>query len=534
MGLWNKIKKAATPKGDEMAVKTNNGMNTPGTTAQDAPAGDTSPASESIPSFDTIPQPKKGITPIIDATIDADNPEAGGEGPTKPGKRNMFSSLFPGLNERQKQMVTIVGSLVLFALVALGLVMFSDSWKQKSKDRVDSVNEKAMNVKKAGKMTLLSERVERDLWVAAEGQNIRSIQQSTEAMQQEMKALREEIETQKKVQKETQLATDEKMKEAMKKAKERGSIPIPPPPGAGRAKGGAYTPNGSQKIAGLPDPGSGPAGASMGIIRVVSDDQAVKGKNQKGDMGGYREPGRKAKEDEWISTGSFFKAVLLNGIDAPTSGGAQAEPYPVLMSIVDLTTMPNRFSVDMRECFLVGAGYGNIADERAYIRTERLSCIRKNGQAVDFELTGHVIGEDGKLGMRGRLVSKQGQQIVMALFAGTLSGFSTAMKPTGTVKLDLGTSETTSTTNVATRNEAGDVLASAGLGGAGTALDSVAKYYLKMAEKMFPVIEIDAGRAIEVVVLKGRSMKDERNVSKTQGETHEKKNQEYKAKQQES
>ena len=258
-------------------------------------------------------------------------------------------------------------------------------------------------------------------------------------------------------------------------------------------------------------------GASTGGIRIVEDD--MKGRDEKNSDGKAR---KKKKEDEWLPTGSFMKAVLLNGIDAPTSGSAQAEPYPVLMSIVDITTLPNRFQVDMRECFLIGAGYGNISDERAYIRTERLSCVRKNGQVVDFDLTGHVIGEDGKLGMRGRLVSKQGQQIVMALLAGTLSGFSTAMKPTGTVTLNIGDSTTTTTQT----NDVKDVLASAGLGGAGSALDRVAQYYLKMAEKLFPVIEIDAGRSIEVVILKGRSMQNEKSSAEDKNEN---KDSDYKA-----
>ena len=140
-------------------------------------------------------------------------------------------------------------------------------------------------------------------------------------------------------------------------------------------------------------------------------------------------------------------------------------------------------------------------------------CVRKDGQAVDFDLAGHVIGEDGKLGMRGRLVSKQGQQIAMSLFAGTLAGLGTALKPTGTISLNL---NNTDTTNVQ-RPEFGDVMASAGLGGAGTALDRVAQHYLKMAEKIFPIIEIDAGRRIEVVVLKGRSMKETPKDMNTEG-----------------
>jgi len=44
----------------------------------------------------------------------------------------------------------------------------------------------------------------------------------------------------------------------------------------------------------------------------------------------------------------------------------------------------------------------------------------------------------------------------------------------------------------------------AGVGsGVGKALDRLAQYYIKLAEQTFPVIEIDAGREIDVVITKG-------------------------------
>ena len=44
----------------------------------------------------------------------------------------------------------------------------------------------------------------------------------------------------------------------------------------------------------------------------------------------------------------------------------------------------------------------------------------------------------------------------------------------------------------------------AGVGsGVGKALDRLASYYIKLAENTFPVIEIDAGREVDVVITKG-------------------------------
>jgi conjugal transfer pilus assembly protein TraB len=44
----------------------------------------------------------------------------------------------------------------------------------------------------------------------------------------------------------------------------------------------------------------------------------------------------------------------------------------------------------------------------------------------------------------------------------------------------------------------------AGVGaGVGKALDRLSQYYITLAEKMFPIIEVDAGRVVDVVLTKG-------------------------------
>jgi len=42
--------------------------------------------------------------------------------------------------------------------------------------------------------------------------------------------------------------------------------------------------------------------------------------------------------------------------------------------------------------------------------------------------------------------------------------------------------------------------------GVGKALDRLSQYYIGLAEKLFPIIEVDAGRTVEVVFTKGFSL----------------------------
>jgi conjugal transfer pilus assembly protein TraB len=192
----------------------------------------------------------------------------------------------------------------------------------------------------------------------------------------------------------------------------------------------------------------------------------------------------------------FGQAVVLSGLDAPTGGQSQTNPHPVLLQLRDLSVLPNRYRYDWKECLVTAAGYGDISSERAYIRTESLSCVGKNGEVLDVPIKGYIAGEDGKAGMRGRLVSKQGQALANALLAGVVSGIGTGIQSSSSIQ---STSALGTTSSIKPGAEF-----QAGIGaGVGKALDKLAEYYIKLAEKMFPVIEVDAGRVVDIVLTKG-------------------------------
>jgi len=119
-----------------------------------------------------------------------------------------------------------------------------------------------------------------------------------------------------------------------------------------------------------------------------------------------------------------------------------------------------------------------------------------DGAALEVRIQGTVYGEDGKVGLRGRLVTKQGQMLANALLAGVVSGIGQGLATSSTEY------STSALGTVATAN--GSEAYRAGLGnGVGKALDRLAQYYIKLAENTFPVIEVDAAREVDVVITKG-------------------------------
>lgn len=204
-----------------------------------------------------------------------------------------------------------------------------------------------------------------------------------------------------------------------------------------------------------------------------------------------------------LPAGAILSGILINGMDAPTGTNTKADPYPTLIRIKHEAVLPNYYRSDIRECMLIGATHGSLSDERAYTRLETITCIFNDDSVAEQTIDGYAVGEDGKLGMRGRLVSKNGVILARALTAGFLEGISSAFAGarvpaiSGNVTQDQQIQSLLSSSSVS----------AAGLEGAGSAMEKLADYFIELAAGIYPVIEIDAGRQIEFVVTKGTSLK---------------------------
>ena len=196
--------------------------------------------------------------------------------------------------------------------------------------------------------------------------------------------------------------------------------------------------------------------------------------------------------------------MLLNGIDAPTSQGARRDPFPVSVRVKKDAILPNHYSANVKECFMLVSGHGDLSTERAFLRGNSISCITNSGDTIETELRGYIVGEDGKAGLRGRLVSKQGALIARSMVAGFFSGASQAFNVSPVPVLN--TSSNNSGQQEYQRNYSPDLVEGAAAQGASQALDRVAQFYIDAAEQIFPVVEIDVGREVDLILTQGLNM----------------------------
>ncbi len=356
----------------------------------------------------------------------------------------------------------------------------------------------------------------RDAWRGKEGAAIEEIKKQVTQLTDDMKKLRQEREQQQQLnektrEREAQLAAlTSPVPAAKAPAREAAPAPatphaLPPPVLRGAPQAGAIPP-GRPLI-----PGASPGAIhapTPGIFKLALSDAGASGTPARasgstplGDQA--RRTGAAASSartsDTYLPSTAFMRAVLLSGLDAPTGGQAQNNPHPVLLRVLDHAQLPNSFRSDVKDCFILGSGYGDLSSERAYVRTESLSCIREGGDALDIPLKGVLVGPDGKAGVRGRLVTKTGQVLANALVAGLISGLGQALTSSAITQSvsPLGATQTIDP----------DKALQAGIGvGLARGLDKLVQYYIALADKIYPVIEVDAGQVVDVVVTRGVSV----------------------------
>jgi conjugal transfer pilus assembly protein TraB len=194
---------------------------------------------------------------------------------------------------------------------------------------------------------------------------------------------------------------------------------------------------------------------------------------------------------------SFMAATLLSGLDAPTSESAKGSPVPALLRIKDLAVLPNSVKADLKGCFVIAEGLGNLADERAHMRLVSLSCLTREGQSViDQKIKGFLVDQDGKIGLKGRVVSRMGSAIARSMIAGFFGGLGeyVAAQNTITSTSPLGTTQTINT---------GDALQYGAGSGLASAFKDTQKFYLDLAKQALPVIEVGATKDVTLVIEEG-------------------------------
>jgi conjugal transfer pilus assembly protein TraB len=289
--------------------------------------------------------------------------------------------------------------------------------------------------------------------------------------------------------------------------------------GATAAEKGAAGP------AGLPAPGTTPAlGAALpGMVPVAGaapvsatgtvsrglqlsgEDDEEEGKesatgtistgNDKGGKTAKKTPGA------WFPMGSILSGVALNGGDFPVSNAARRDPLPMLVRIKKDAILPNNARASVKECHVIVSGVGSMSTSRADLRAERISCVLDGGRSLELPISGYVVGEDGKPGLHGKLVTKEAETIAKALRVGLIGAVGVGV--TGLIGQELSASTGNVNVNFGQNGGSGGGGAAAGAAPIGKSFEKITDYYSSLAKEIVPVVEINPLRQIDIVLVRG-------------------------------
>lgn len=197
-----------------------------------------------------------------------------------------------------------------------------------------------------------------------------------------------------------------------------------------------------------------------------------------------------------VAAGTIFKARLLAGVDTPTFSGAEDSAFPALAVIVGEALAPNGRSYDFSGCHILVGAYGSLSTERAYFRTQNLSCISDRDELLEASVNAFAAGVDGKAGLRGTVVTKDSSLIAKAIASSMWESIGAAVAPQQNIASQITTDNPFQLPDAqwTARNTIGKGLSASGA--------VITKRYLDIAKNIFPVIEIQAGRVIEFIVEK--------------------------------
>ena len=213
---------------------------------------------------------------------------------------------------------------------------------------------------------------------------------------------------------------------------------------------------------------------------------------------------------DFLPPNSYATARVIVGVDASAGVASQTDPLPVVLRI----TGPARsvlqngkvLTTRIQGCVVNGAARGDLSSEKVYVKLARMTCDQPGGRVAVSEVKG-FISFAGKSGVRGRVVSREGNLVSQALLAGIVGGFGRGFSANSN---SVFSGVTANGGGSRSKLSAGDIVGG-GLGqGAADAADTFSKYLIERAEQYQPVVEMPTGIDVEIVFLDGVYVRNSR------------------------
>ena len=209
---------------------------------------------------------------------------------------------------------------------------------------------------------------------------------------------------------------------------------------------------------------------------------------------------KKKNIKEYVTSGSFARAVLMTGVVVGTGSNSVSNPEPVMMRLTDAGIFSKGLRTEqIKEAILIGDCSGDLSSERARCRLQTLSLENMKGEIIERPVKGWIVGEDGRNGVKGIVVDKSSDMLRMAMLNGVLGGMAQFLQNQSTK----GVFPISPITGQQNALSGANTLKGGMASGAGDAFSKMADFVMERFNSMSPQIVIASGREVDVVFQHG-------------------------------
>lgn len=238
------------------------------------------------------------------------------------------------------------------------------------------------------------------------------------------------------------------------------------------------------------------------LFKPAEGDSALSEK--KAELVGYQTKAKKPEvydTEHYLPPNAYVSARLVVSVDAPIGEVASSDPKAAQFII----TGPARHvqdgnkieQTDLEGCLVNGSSQGDLSSERVFINLHAMTCPMGEGRVSVSKVEGYAT-HLGKNGIRGTVVSREGDLVTKSMIAGTLEGLGRTAGQFGNGVGGVGGGavfgERPDTKDIVTGSLGTGVASGAGV---------YSQYLLERARAYEPVVSLPTGIEVELVFISG-------------------------------
>lgn len=210
----------------------------------------------------------------------------------------------------------------------------------------------------------------------------------------------------------------------------------------------------------------------------------------------------------YIPAGSYVEAKMISGVDAGIGIVAEADPRQVLLRIVGKVISAGYGKDYLTTNKLIGCivqcqAFGDLSSEKAYLKPVVMTCARDKESVIEIPVKGYV-SSNGKVGIRGEIVSREGDLVTQSFLSGLVGGIGSGVSQV------YESSHALSNGFAVQAGQTAKNILGTGLGkGVNDSSNRLSDYLIKRAEQYQPVISINEGVSVDLVFQEGFSMNED-------------------------